>query len=169
MTERLEIVQLNQLTKEQLAQLASLLIGVVEDGASIGFLPPLTEHEAIAYWSGVLEPDHVLWIAVLGEEIVGSVQLQLAAKRNASHRAEIAKLIVAPVHRRKGIARLLMQAAHERAKQERRSLIVLDTREGDPSNFLYSSLGYQTVGRIPRFAQSASGQLEATVIYYLEL
>ena len=59
-----------------------------------------------------------------------------------------------------------MQKAEERAKQENRSLIILDTREGDPSNRLYKSLEYQEVGKIPEYAISPSGDLDATVIYY---
>ena len=47
-----------------------------------------------------------------------------------------------PHSRRNGVGRSLMQRAQEIAKQKNRSLLVLDTREGDPSNKLYSSLGY---------------------------
>lgn len=43
---------------------------------------------------------------------------------------------------------------------------MLDTREGDLSNRLYKSLGYQEVGKIPGFAISPNGDLDATVIYY---
>ena len=52
-----------------------------------------------------------------------------------------------PNFRRNGIGRSLMRKAEERAKQENRSLLVLDTREGDPSNKLYKSLDYQEAGK----------------------
>lgn len=71
-----------------------------------------------------------------------------------------------PNFRRNGIGRSLMQKVEERAKQENRSLLVLDTREGDPSNKLYKSLDYQEVGTIPGYAISPNGKLDATVIYY---
>lgn len=74
-----------------------------------------------------------------------------------------------PNHRRHGIGRLLMQSAEQRARLEGRSLLVLDTREGDPSNHLYTSLGYINAGRIPDYARSANGQLDATMIYYKQL
>ncbi|MOA55259.1 Acetyltransferase [compost metagenome] len=69
-------------------------------------------------------------------------------------------------YRRNGIARSLMQKAEDRAKQEDRSLIVLDTREGDPSNLLYTSMGYIQAGRIPSYAISVNGKLHATIFYY---
>lgn len=102
----------------------------------------------------------------MNDIIVGSVQLHLSTKANGTHRAEIAKLMTHSNYRRNGIARSLMQKAEDRAKQEDRSLIVLDTREGDPSNLLYTSMGYIQAGRIPSYAISANGELHATIFYY---
>ncbi|MFK7692074.1 GNAT family N-acetyltransferase [Paenibacillus sp. HJGM_3] len=151
------------------AELANLLVQVVEDGASIGFLPPLGESMAVRYWQQVLATDVILWVARIDDRIVGSVQLHLCGKANGLHRAEIAKLMTSPDYRRRGIGRQLMQEAEDRARQEGRSLLVLDTREGDPSNRLYSSMGYIEAGRIPGYARSASGELDATILYYKEL
>ncbi|MBE3646536.1 GNAT family N-acetyltransferase [Paenibacillus polymyxa] len=149
--------------------LSRLLIDVVADGASIGFLPPLGYQEAAAYWNSVLEDDVVLWIAERDGVPVGTVQLQLAQKANATHRAEIAKLMVHPSGRRLGIARQLMNAAEEEAVRHNRTLLVLDTRVGDPSNRLYESIGFVEAGVIPNYAQSADGQLHATRYYYKPL
>ncbi|MFF2089185.1 GNAT family N-acetyltransferase [Paenibacillus sp. NPDC058174] len=151
-------------------ELASLLITVVEDGASIGFLPPLDNRTALEYWREVPGGDDViLFAAKLQGRIVGSIQLQLSMKPNGAHRAEIAKLMTHPDYRRQGVGRALMQAAEKRAVQENRTLLVLDTREGDPSNLLYSSLGYVQAGRIPDYARSADGGLDATIYYYKKL
>jgi ribosomal protein S18 acetylase RimI-like enzyme len=151
---------------EHLDKLSELLVKVVEDGASIGFLPPMKLSEAKSYWDTVLKPEVILFIAKINDEIVGSVQLHLCTKPNGSHRGEIAKLMTHPDFRRKGIGRAIMQKAEERAKQENRSVLVLDTREGDPSNRLYASIGFVAAGRIPNYAQSANGELHATVYYY---
>ena len=62
-----------------------------------------------------------------------------------------------------------MQKAIDRAKQEGRSLLVLDTREKDPSNLFYASLGFAEAGRIPEYAESADGRLDASVFYYKKL
>ncbi|TCP52119.1 acetyltransferase (GNAT) family protein [Tumebacillus sp. BK434] len=154
---------------EHLRELAELLILVVEDGASVGFLPPLLEPVATRYWEDVLEPGVLLFVAKVDDEIAGSIQLHLSSKQNGDHRAEIAKLMTHPKFRRRGVARALMQTAEARARQEGRSLIVLDTRAGDPSNLLYVSMGYQEAGRIPNFARSANGDLHPTVFYYKEI
>ena len=151
---------------EYFDELSELLIQVVEDGASIGFLPPLELTVATKYWENVLSPEVILFVAMINNQIVGSVQLHICTKQNGEHRAEIAKLMTHPNYRRNGIARSLMQKAEERAIQEGRSLLVLDTREGDPSNQLYTSIGYIQAGRIPNYAKSANGELDATIYYY---
>jgi len=151
---------------EHVHELSELLIEVVEDGASLGFLPPLDRSAAGAYWESLIMPDVLTFIAEKSNKIVGSVQLHLCTKPNGSHRAEIAKLMTHPRYRRMGIGRSLMQQVEVCAKREGRSLLVLDTRDGDPSNGLYASLAYIQAGSIPCYAQSASGELHATNIYY---
>lgn len=147
-------------------ELSELLIEVVGDGASIGFLPPLSIDEAKTYWRNVLSPGVLLWVALENERIVGTVQLHRASKANALHRAEVAKLMVHPEHRRKGIAGLLMETVENAAVTHKRELIVLDTRAGDPSNLLYQARGFVEAGRIPGYARNGDGGLDTTVIYY---
>lgn len=154
------------LTSGQIEQLAALLIDVVAEGASVGFLPPLDPAEARAYWAGVIRPGNVLLVAEQMGTIVGTAQLELAMRANGRHRAEVNKVLVRPDRRRRGIGRRLMEAVEEAARREGRTLVHLDTREGDGSNDLYRQLGYVEAGRIPSWARSASGALDATVIYY---
>jgi ribosomal protein S18 acetylase RimI-like enzyme len=149
-----------------IVSLSELLVKVVDDGASIGFLPPMKLSDAKHYWQTVLNPNVILYVAKIDNEIVGTIQLHLCTKQNGLHRAEIAKLMTSPNARRKGVARFLMNTAEERAIKEGRNLLVLDTREGDPSNLLYQSLGYIQAGKIPNFALSGEGKLDTTVIYY---
>ncbi|MBJ8056150.1 GNAT family N-acetyltransferase [Bacillus cereus] len=163
--QNLEIKEIKLLDKD-IEELSELLKTVVDDGASIGFLPPLEQEESTKYWQTVLAPKVILFIAKINNKVAGSVQLHLITKPNGIHRAEICKLMTHPNFRRNGIGRSLMQKAEERAKQESRSLLVLDTREGDPSNRLYKSLDYQESGKIPGYAISPNGELDATVIYY---
>lgn len=47
--------------------------------------------------------------------------------------------------------------------------LVLDIREGDPSNAFYAALGYREAGRIPNWAKDANGNLSATVFWYKEI
>ncbi|MGG0718105.1 GNAT family N-acetyltransferase [Robertmurraya massiliosenegalensis] len=165
MGENITIEQLNSI-EEHIEELSELLVKVVDGGASIGFLPPLQRTVAEKFWRNVLNPDVILFVAKINNEIAGTVQLHLCSKQNGKHRAEIAKLMTHPYYRRNGVARHLMKITEERAKEENRSLLVLDTREGDPSNILYNSLGFNQAGKIPYFAQSGNGELEPTIIYY---
>ncbi|UOE96154.1 GNAT family N-acetyltransferase [Alkalihalobacillus sp. LMS39] len=149
-----------------LNELSTLLIDVVDDGASVGFLPPLQENEATEYWTTVQNSTALLFLAFIENEVVGTVQLQLETKENGKHRAEIAKLMTHPRFRRRGVGRLLMEAAERRARSEKRTLLVLDTRKGDPSNDLYTALAFKKVGEIPEYCLTADGHYEATVYYY---
>ncbi|MGO4789603.1 N-acetyltransferase family protein [Paenibacillus sp. 2KB_20] len=160
------IIEVDPLETDMHHQLTELLIRVVENGASVGFLAPLSYDEAFAYWEDVLGPGVTLWVAVQDGQMIGAVQLQCAMKANGRHRAEVAKLMVDPASRRGGIGRALMLHLEPKAKQEGRTLLVLDTREGDPSNKLYQSLGYIQAGVIPDYAISSNGQLDGTVLYY---
>lgn len=165
------IINVNDVSRtDMMPQLMDLLIDVVDDGASIGFLPPLARDEAQAYWESTLKAvesaDKVMLLAYEDDRVVGSVQLGLEHRPNGNHRGEVQKLMVHTKYRRRGIASQLMAAIEQDALDLQRSLIVLDTREGDPSELLYLSVGYTQAGRIPQFARSANGQLDATVFYY---
>lgn len=169
MISNLQCVEVEVIDEALLQNLSNLLIAVVEDGASIGFLPPLSQESARAYWRGVLDEGVLLWVAKEREVICGTIQLHLSLKENGLHRAEVAKLMVHPDMRQRGIGRELMRAVESRAIAEGRSLLVLDTRYGDPSNILYRSEGYVEAGMIPRYAKSASGDLDATLFFYKEI
>lgn len=68
----LVIREASRIEDHELDPLAAILIGVVEAGASIGFLPPLARDEARAYWLDAVTPDIRLVIADNEHGIVGS-------------------------------------------------------------------------------------------------
>lgn len=160
----------SQTAHEKLSDLIDVLQDAVDSGASVGFLPPLSREVASDYWRSAfadVAAGHRLLLGALdGMTLVGSVQLELARKPNASHRAEVQRLLVARSFRRRGIGERLMRELHELARQRGRTLLVLDTRQGDPSEVLYQKLGYTRAGVIPGYARSASGSLDATAFYY---
>jgi GNAT superfamily N-acetyltransferase len=165
-TEAIVVRRVDTLTTKQIDRLADILIAVTADGASVGYLPPLDPAEAKAYWAGVVRPGNILLIAERDGRIVGTGQLELAMKLNGSHRAEVNKVLVDPVCQRQGIGRRLMETIDDVARREGRTLLHLDTREGDGSNDLYRRMGYTEAGRIPNWARSASGSLDGTVFYF---
>ncbi|MBL8148990.1 MAG: GNAT family N-acetyltransferase [Blastocatellia bacterium] len=150
--------------------LCHLLIDVVNGGASVGFLAPLSTKTALNYWQDLfskqLNNGLLLWIAELEGKIIGSVQLQLCNKENARHRAEIQKLFVLSNHRGKGVSSKLMQAAESFAYSNGRTLLVLDTESGSVAESIYKHLGWQKVGEIPDYAASPDGKLHATSYFF---
>ncbi|MEK5059072.1 GNAT family N-acetyltransferase [Paenibacillus sp. FSL H7-0326] len=165
MQEQVRIKQLS-IVEDHIEELAGLLVDVVNEGASIGFLPPLTKAESRVYWDDVIQEDVRCFVLIEDDKVVGSVQLQLCMKKNGLHRAEIAKLMIHPSARRQGYGRRLLDAAETSAREDKRTLIVLDTRDGDPSNLLYQSHGYIYAGQIPLYARSETGELDPTNYYY---
>jgi GNAT superfamily N-acetyltransferase len=155
--------------------LAEVLHAVVHDGAGVSFVVPFSHEDARRFWidrvlPGVRGGTRRVVIARDEGRIVGTVQIDLAMPPNQQHRAEVAKLLVHPSARRRGIAKALMQALEAVARSEQRTLLTLDTWTGGHAEVLYESLGYVTVGVIPRFARgSLTASLEPTTIMYKEL
>ena len=150
--------------------LVELLRDSVESGASVGFLLPISSTAAESYWSDVLyqleSGQRVLLIARDDNHIVGTVQLELASKQNALHRAEVQKLLVHTRNRNQGIARMLMTGIEKVARGLNRTLLVLDTLKGSDAEKLYGKWGYTRLGAIPNYARVSDSSLQPTVIFY---
>ena len=162
----LEVCRAEELTDSQIEDLAAILVGVVQAGASVGFVPPLSTEEALAYWRQVLGPSVVLLLARDGARVIGTGQLDLAMRANGRNRAEVCKVLVHPEAQGRGIGKLLMRALEDEARRERRGLLFLDTNAGDTPNRLYLSMGYTPVGTIPDWVIDAAGTLRGTTFYY---
>jgi GNAT superfamily N-acetyltransferase len=158
-----------------LDMLADVLHAVVHDGAGVSFVVPFTMAEARQFWvdkvvPGVRERTRHVLVARDNGRIVGTVQFELAWPPNQPHRAEVAKLLVHPVARRRRVGRALMLALESLARAQGRTLLTLDTWTGGHAESLYRSLGYVVVGVIPRFARgSTTPALEPTTVMYKEL
>jgi ribosomal protein S18 acetylase RimI-like enzyme len=158
-----------------LAMLGDVLHAVVHDGAGVSFVVPFSLDDGRAFWRdgvlpGVRAGTRRVLVARDSDRIVGTVQLDLGTPPNQPHRAEVLKMLVHPAARRRGIARALMIALERLAREEGRTLLTLDTWTGGAAEILYRSLGYVTVGVIPRYARgSTTPALEPTTIMYKEL
>ncbi|HEX3148953.1 MAG TPA: GNAT family N-acetyltransferase [Gemmataceae bacterium] len=153
--------------------LIELLRDAVNSGASVGFLEPLSDDEAARYWDGVIAEvesgTRHLFAVVENQQVLGSVQFAIPEKPNARHRAAVEKLLVHTSARRQGLGTLLLTAAENAAIQLGRTLLVLDTRAGDPAGKLYEKLGYIRIGVIPGYALSPTGRPQAGAFYYRDL
>ncbi|AMN54307.1 acetyltransferase [Labrenzia sp. CP4] len=159
--------------RRSLPALGQLLKACVEDGAGIGFLLPMPQDKAEAFWASKLpaiESGEAFLLATRqGADIAGVVMLVKAGADNQPHRADVAKLMVHPEHRRKGLARKLMSAIDGLARSENRWMLVLDTVTGDRAEKLYPTCGYQKVGVIPDYAYNSHGHLDATTVFFKDL
>ncbi|MCX5395412.1 GNAT family N-acetyltransferase [Streptomyces sp. NBC_00102] len=151
-------------------ELAALLVDTVHDGASVGFLDPLDRGAAADWWrerARAVEQGVVrVWLARDGERVAGTISLVPAPLPNARHRAEVAKLMVRPSGRGRGLGRALLAAVDEWAVSAGLSLLVLDTESGSVAERLYRAAGWTECGSIPAYAQNTTGTLMATTVYW---
>ena len=109
-----------------LAQLAAVLVDCVEGGASVSFMSPFSQVEALAFFrkvaGSVAAGDTVLLAARLDGKIVGTVQLGLDTPPNQPHRADIKKMLVHRSARGHGVGAVLMAAVEEEARRRGRWL-----------------------------------------------
>jgi GNAT superfamily N-acetyltransferase len=159
--------------EKQVDELATMLIDVVEGGAAVGFMMPMTRDRAVTFWSRIAEDvavgKRVLLIAEDDLGVCGTVQLIFDLPDNQPHRADLAKMLVHRRSRRQGLAAELLRAAEAAARDSGRTLLVLDAvTDGDAAR-LYERLGWVRVGEIPGYALMPEGGLCGTTYFYRQL
>lgn len=150
--------------------LSDILQSCVNSGAAVGFIQPFSKNDACAFWWNTVLPtvqnkQRILLGAFKADLPIGTVQLVLDLPPNQPKRSEVAKLIVHTNHRKQGVAKLLMQALEDHARQVKKTLITLDTKTGDTAEKMYKSLGFKTAGIIPNFALDPDGQNQHATTY----
>lgn len=154
-------------------RLAALLKDCVDAGASVSYLPPLAPATATAFWTGAASKaamgGRVIFAGWVDGILAGTVTLDLDMPPNQPHRADVAKLLVHPSARRRGLARALMARLEEEARAAGRKLLVLDTKAGDAAEPLYRAMGWTEVGQIPDFAMNGDGSLSPTIFFWKRL
>lgn len=155
--------------------LADVLLDVVEGGASVGFMSPLSRPKAVAFWQQALESaargERILLVAedIASNTVVGTIQVLLDMPENQPHRCDVAKMQVHRRARRRGLGIALMRAAETAARLAGRTLLVLDTATGSDAERLYTRLGWQRCGVIPDYALWPTGGLCSTTVFYRQL
>jgi GNAT superfamily N-acetyltransferase len=164
----------SQAARRHLDELADLLVDAVAGGASVSFVAPLSHYEARDWFAGVLHEmelgRRVMLAAFMAGRVVGCAQLVLAWQSNATHRAEVQKMLVHGSARRRGVGARLMRRLEVEARALGRTLLVLDTETGSDAEHLYAHLGWTRVGVIPDYAMRPDGAgLRATSLWYRKL
>ncbi|WP_035658252.1 GNAT family N-acetyltransferase, partial [Bradyrhizobium sp. STM 3809] len=140
-------------TPEVRGALSAMLIETVAHGGSVSFMHPLGEGDADAFWRDSLAAanrgERIILGAFDDQDLIGTVTLQLKLPPNQPHRAEIAKMMTRVSHRKRGVARALLDAAEALARRHGRTMLVLDTAEDGGASSLYEGVGFQLSGIIP--------------------
>jgi GNAT superfamily N-acetyltransferase len=156
-----------------LEQLAAVLVDCVAGGASVNFMAPFSQEQALAFFrkvaGSVASGDAVLLAAKLDGKIIGTVQLGLDTPPNQPHRADIKKMLVHRAARGSGIGAALMARVEEEARRHGRWLLVLDTVPGDNGYRLYRRAGWTESGIIPDYAMFPDGRLCDTAFFWKRL
>src|SRR5579872_1588408 len=87
---------------EVIAALSEMLVEVVANGGSVSFMHPLAHEVAADFWKDSLAKassgSRVVLGAWEGDQLIGTVTLDLGTPPNQPHRAEIAKLMTRVAH-----------------------------------------------------------------------
>lgn len=150
-------------------QLAAIMVAAVAGGASIGFMAGYGQIEAEHWWRARFAAARVAEIIILvaedGDGVTGTVTLVPATMPNQLHRADVAKMMVAPRARRLGVGAALLAAVEDLARRLGRTTLVLDTISGSDAARLYERGGWERVGEIPAYALMPDGAMAPTTYY----
>jgi ribosomal protein S18 acetylase RimI-like enzyme len=153
-------------------RLCEILIDCVANGASVGFLHPLSPEDADAYWRRVEraagEGRCILFAGAVDGEPAGTVQLDVDTLPNQPHRATVSKLLVHTSARRRGLGEALMAELERVAAERGRWLLTLDTATGAAAR-LYERAGWSAAGTIPDYALNPDSSLTDTTFYWKRL
>jgi ribosomal protein S18 acetylase RimI-like enzyme len=129
----------------------------IKAGGGFGWLKPPPRHIMESYWRGILlNPDRHVFVGRLDGTIAGTAQLVRPGRNNEaqSASAQITTHFVAPWARGHGLARQIVVAAENAAREAGIRVVNLDVRETQGAAIqLYQSLGFQHWGSHPRYAR----------------
>jgi len=129
----------------------------IKAGGGFGWLKPPPRHIMESYWRGILlNPDRHVFVGRLDGTIAGTAQLVRPARNNEaqSASAQITTHFVAPWARGHGLARQIVVAAENAAREAGIRVVNLDVRETQGAAIqLYQSLGFQHWGSHPCYAR----------------
>lgn len=152
----ISVERITELVGPVVHELCDAADAAILDGGGFGWLSPPPRHVMEAYWKGVLlVPERELVIGRLDGVVAGSAQLLRPPKNNEAQSltGQLTTFFVAPWARGHGLARRLVLAVEEAAKEAGLRALNLDVRETQERAIaVYEQLGYQCWGSHPRYA-----------------
>jgi GNAT superfamily N-acetyltransferase len=158
-----------ELSFEQRKSLVNLLKDAVANNFSVGFMHDSTEADFERFWSdeiAMCDSENGIFLALLGEEVLGSVIVTRELRANGRHRAEFRKLLVHSKAQKIGIGSALEKFATNYAKDIGLKLLYLDSATSYLIDRTYEKWGWKKSGEIPNFAKNPDGSLVSTWFFY---
>ncbi|KPK59631.1 MAG: hypothetical protein AMK73_08510 [Planctomycetes bacterium SM23_32] len=141
-----------------------MLRQVAQEGDSFPFEPDMEREPALSGW---MSPGHSVWVACLGDEVVGTYLVRANAGGPGSHVAN-AGYIVRREHRGQGVGTAMVEHSLATARQlgfeAMQFNLVVSTNER--AIHVYRKLGFEIVGTLPRaFRHPERGPVDAYVMH----
>lgn len=87
--------------------------------------------------------------------------------RDGFEEAELLLIGIDPAHRRKGLGLALLKMCAETARINGAERLLLEMRQGNPAEALYSGFGFVKIGERPKYYRTPSGEkLDAITFSY---
>jgi GNAT superfamily N-acetyltransferase len=158
--------------RQRIPELAETLVDCVHGGASVEFMEPFSQAEAVGYFAEAAElvqaGERAMFGAIADGRAVGSVQLAVRLPANQPHRALMSMLLVHRSSRGQGIGAALMAAAERHAVALGKTLITLETSSVE-AEWLFTRQGYAEAGAIPNYALLPDGRSTAAKFFWKSL
>jgi len=140
-----------------LEDLCEATVAAIEDGGGFGWVKAPARQVLENYWNGVLlVPERSLFVARLNGTICGSVQLVTPPRNNEAQAfaAQLTSNFLAPWSRGHGLARRMIEAVEEGARNAGFAILNLDVRATQEAAIgLYETMGFQRWGTHPAYAR----------------
>jgi ribosomal protein S18 acetylase RimI-like enzyme len=140
-----------------LEDLCEATVAAIEDGGGFGWIKAPARQVLENYWNGVLlVPERSLYVARLNGTICGSVQLVKPPRNNEaqSFAAQLTGNFLAPWSRGHGLARRMIEAVEDGARNGGFGILNLDVRATQEAAIgLYETMGFQRWGTHPAYAR----------------
>jgi ribosomal protein S18 acetylase RimI-like enzyme len=166
------VAKLTRFTGTDLEDLCVATEASIEEGGGFGWVRTPPRDLLEKYWRGViLVPDRALFIGRLDGVVVGSAQLIRHPRNNEAQgfSAQLMSAFVAPWARGYGLARGLVTAVEQHAREAGVEILNLDIRETQKAAIhLYESRGYIRWGTHPAYAKVGT-QIIPGYYYYKRL